>query len=515
MKHSIVLSTDQTFLKAAADALRTPEDPDPKLMSSIFQAEQYLAGNETQLLLIDGHHAPPGAERFLCRAVSLYPNTWFITTGEEPPLGVIRVESPVMAKQLTLFQKNDPMPRPEQNDENWTQNYIENILPILLDHLWNGLLNSWVLSDRTVILMAGRHAQIPYLENMRILPVLVKTTHVSKVEESVTMASRTHLFFADLLSRHLLIHPLGGTVLDRFSQKWAVLAYLDVYPCTPEEMARRCAAAAEEAGHHDWQLNFCIGEPVEPAGLLDQWNKLEALSEGEIGYHPSIRYAGQQFHRQVAPMPETKALTMLLEQGLCQEADQWVRNCIFPLAQQDLLDTQWLLLFRDELLQSVYSALQCHGIPAEQILTQQLLSSEFQRVAGGVQLLTNWFHQILERIDLFLQEEKPDTPVKKAQKFILQHLDQELSREDIAAQVYISSSYLGRLFKQELNMNLSEYVFQERMKLAAQMLEQTSLSVTEIALRVGFSNFPYFSTQFKKYSGLTPVEYRRKNRMEP
>ena len=108
-----------------------------------------------------------------------------------------------MAKQLTLFQKNDPMPRPEQTDENWTQNYIENILPILLDHLWNGLLNSWVLSDRTVILMAGRHAQIPYLENMRILPALVKTTHVSKVEESVTMASRTHLFFADLLSRHL------------------------------------------------------------------------------------------------------------------------------------------------------------------------------------------------------------------------------------------------------------------------------------------------------------------------
>ena len=145
------------------------------------------------------------------------------------------------------------------------------------------------------------------------------------------------------------------------------------------------------------------------------------------------------------------------------------------------------------MLQSVYSALQCHGIPAEQILTQQLLSSEFQRVAGGVQLLTNWFHQILERIDLFLQEEK----------------------QDIAAQVYISSGYLGRLFKQELNMNLSEYVFQERMKLAAQMLEQTSLSVTEIALRVGFSNFPYFSTQFKKYSGLTPVEYRRKNRMEP
>ena len=52
----------------------------------------------------------------------------------------------------------------------------------------------------------------------------------------------------------------------------------------------------------------------------------------------------------------------------------------------------------------------------------------------------------------------------------------------------------------------------ERMKLAAQLLEQTDQYVTSIAVRVGYSNFPYFSTQFKKYSGLTPVEYRNRMR---
>ncbi len=38
--------------------------------------------------------------------------------------------------------------------------------------------------------------------------------------------------------------------------------------------------------------------------------------------------------------------------------------------------------------------------------------------------------------------------------------------------------------------------------------------VTSMALSVGFSNFPYFSTQFKKFSGLTPVEYRKKYRAD-
>ena len=64
-------------------------------------------------------------------------------------------------------------------------------------------------------------------------------------------------------------------------------------------------------------------------------------------------------------------------------------------------------------------------------------------------------------------------------------------------------------------MNLTEYIYQERMKLAAQLLEQTDQYVTSIALKVGFSNFPYFFTQFKKYSGLTPVEYRRKLQKAP
>ena len=61
-------------------------------------------------------------------------------------------------------------------------------------------------------------------------------------------------------------------------------------------------------------------------------------------------------------------------------------------------------------------------------------------------------------------------------------------------------------------MSISEYVFSERMRLAAQLLEMTDQYVTTIAVSVGYSNFPYFSTQFKKYSGETPVEYRKRFR---
>ena len=138
------------------------------------------------------------------------------------------------------------------------------------------------------------------------------------------------------------------------------------------------------------------------------------------------------------------------------------------------------------------------------------MGEDFQRSTTTVQLLLAWVRAILEGMEEFLESEQADTPVKKARKYILQNLDQELSREDIAAHVFVSSGYLGRLFKRETGMSLSEFIFQERMKLAARLLSQTSLYVTAVAMRVGFSNFPYFSTQFKKYSGMTPVEYRRR-----
>ena len=511
MQNSIVVSRDPAFFAELETLLRDhPEAGKPRTLESLREARALLRREPVQLVLVDqGSLEPP--EAFFRECLPLYPDTWFVGVGTGRWPGVMALERPMEWDTLAFFLRNRPIPEPPGTGE-WMRSYMEGVYPILLHHLWTGILNGWVLPERTMIMMAGRRIHVPYLEDMQILPVLVKTVHRNKVAESHTKASRDHLFFSTLLTRHLLTGPDGGAALDRYGQKWAVLCYMDVYPCTPEEVEGRCLAAAREAEEQDWRLRFYIGTAVTPEALLEQWNALEILSAGDVGFQAGVVHMGQPARRDGAPMPDMQLLGTLLEARRFGETERCLSEYVTPLARRDLIGTQWLVQLRDELLQVIYGALQRHGIPAERILTEELMGESFQRSASAVQLLLGWVHEILGRMEQFLESERADTPVKKARKYILQNLDQELSREDIAAHVFVSSGYLGRLFRQELGMSLSEYIFSERMKLAAQMLSRTNLYVTAIAMRVGFSNFPYFSTQFKKYSGLTPVEYRRQAR---
>lgn len=510
MKICLVVSNAFAFLDHVAEVIR-PMETQWRLAEAVTyqQAEEFLAEQAVQIVMVDDASMHPSPETFLSRTCAKYPETWFIAVGDTAYPDAMHLETPLNMDTLSFFLQHTRIRDLEQGDPQWILNYMEHIYPILLSHLWTGILNAWVLPDRTMIMMAARNIHVPYLENMLILPVLVKTTHLSKVEASPRQASKDHLFFETLLVKHLLISQAGGAALDRYEQKWAVLAYTDVYPCDGAEMASRCRSAAAEALQHDWHMSFYIGLTVTPQHLLEQWNALEALGSNDVGYSSRIVSASQQVPHRTAELPDMQHWRQMLEQAQCSEVSHQVAAYILPLAQEDRIDTAWLVRFREALLQVIYHGIHYHGIPVERILQNQLEGADFQRSVSGVPLFLKWVDEILSRIGTFLESEQPDTVVKRAQKYILQNLDQELNREDIAAHVFVSGGYLGRLFKKELGVSLSEYVYLSRMKLAAQMLEQTDMYVTSIAMQVGFSNFPYFSTQFKKYSGYTPVEYRR------
>jgi Response regulator containing CheY-like receiver domain and AraC-type DNA-binding domain len=84
----------------------------------------------------------------------------------------------------------------------------------------------------------------------------------------------------------------------------------------------------------------------------------------------------------------------------------------------------------------------------------------------------------------------------------------ELNVNEIAEKNYLSLSYLSRLFKKSKGISISQYIIQQRMDLAARLLEDDRNTVSNIALEVGYNNYPYFTSTFKKYFGCTPTQYR-------
>ena len=108
----------------------------------------------------------------------------------------------------------------------------------------------------------------------------------------------------------------------------------------------------------------------------------------------------------------------------------------------------------------------------------------------------------------------PKETVSQCAAYIMKNIsDEALNVADIAAHFYLNAIYLNRIFKREKGMNISQWIIRERMLLAAELLKNPSNTAIAVAIRVGYSNYPYFSTVFKKYYGCTPSQYAEKNRL--
>ena len=106
-------------------------------------------------------------------------------------------------------------------------------------------------------------------------------------------------------------------------------------------------------------------------------------------------------------------------------------------------------------------------------------------------------------------EEDNIQKIKQVKQYIQQNFDRELHREEIAEQVFLNASYLSRLFSKYTGMSLKEYITFEKMKLAHTLITTTNLSISIIALKVGYTNFSYFSQLYKQQYGVTPSEERK------
>ncbi|WP_237566251.1 helix-turn-helix transcriptional regulator [Paenibacillus sp. EZ-K15] len=86
--------------------------------------------------------------------------------------------------------------------------------------------------------------------------------------------------------------------------------------------------------------------------------------------------------------------------------------------------------------------------------------------------------------------------------------DPLLSVDDIADHIALSAKYVRQLFHEQYGMPLSNFILNERLGKVKELLEQTSMQITEIAEQSGFQTKSHFFTAFKKATGMTPSQYR-------
>ncbi len=140
--------------------------------------------------------------------------------------------------------------------------------------------------------------------------------------------------------------------------------------------------------------------------------------------------------------------------------------------------------------------------------------NEFQcKGPGYEEIIVSLLKSVI--IKMYRLLEKKDTnsisPVSQiVKRYIEENFRQELTLNDLANHVYVSTYYLAHIFKEEVGIPPIQYMIQCRVEEAKRLLSHSDLSVREIASIVGYENANYFNLLFKKITGAPPGKYRKR-----
>ena len=96
-------------------------------------------------------------------------------------------------------------------------------------------------------------------------------------------------------------------------------------------------------------------------------------------------------------------------------------------------------------------------------------------------------------------------------KYIDEHYREEISLDFLAERFHFSREYIGRIFRSRHGYAVYEYILQVRMKQAVELLRNPKLTLPVIADFLGYSNANYFSKAFRRFYGISPIDFRNQH----
>ncbi len=106
------------------------------------------------------------------------------------------------------------------------------------------------------------------------------------------------------------------------------------------------------------------------------------------------------------------------------------------------------------------------------------------------------------------RSEKYSRVVAECQKYIYNHIYEEVTVAALAEKMRLNANYLSQLFKKEVGIPIHSYIMREKVEEAKKLLTASELSLSEICARLNFYDQSHFTKIFKKLTGVTPKQFR-------
>ncbi len=282
--------------------------------------------------------------------------------------------------------------------------------------------------------------------------------------------------------------------------------------CGGEELRERCQKL----------LDLCVGSTgANPVILMSDPFPLYGASTVKASMHSRMRkvrlYAGRLLHyreaedlqRGFASFLDAPLIHRYLKNHDRDGFQEYIYTVTEGLAASRNYTRQAMDSLHRELRYVFSTCLRDNGIPENTIYTReevQLHGAQAAQSAAHMRRFADVLFRAAEE-ELRRLAEAEDI-IARLEDYIKVHFRENINLEDVAAVACITPNYLSKQFRARKGMNLREYINQIRIQEAKRLLLTTKLSVSEVAGLAGYENISYFSTVFRKITGMSPVDWR-------
>jgi two-component system response regulator YesN len=395
----------------------------------------------------------------------------------------------------------------KQYEQKWKNKKTE-----LIEGFWRDLLAQRLLVKDSTFQDASEEYQLPFNRYTHILMILVS---VEKWTEPFSVRDEGIMGFAlRNAAEEMIIGDQDGHFIEDARGNKLILLYGDSQQTEYlERLKEKCKNYIQACNQYFYCALSCyLGEFVTFNDLMKSYHSLLNWEHKNVLQSNSVLLFQDSMERENSSTTSSGYMldwTDWFERGDKEILYEMVDERLNTLSEQKV--TIGIL---EELshgfLQVIYYVLHRKGLHV-QVLFKEGALSELSSVTKSIAGMGDWMKRMIDLVIGLITAQKPvNSIVQKIKEYIANHLHVEFSREDLAVYVFFNPAYISRLFRKETGLSLSDYILQERMKKASELLLETDQTVSHIASNLGYGNFSYFARMFKRVYGATPQEYRNR-----
>ena len=428
---------------------------------------------------------------------------------------------PVQAADLTAVLNKAIEKRQETDDVQTSRQFSRLWLkhqPLLVERFWLDLLSHRIPPIHEAIRDAATAIGIPGMEDLKSYPVLIR---VQRWYESLNARDEKLLEYGlrNIAQEMFLEEEGAGIVLEYRAGCLLVLLYLDGFESMGTERLnqrmQRYVASCHDLLHCD--LCCYAGMDAYTFELAAMADRLLVMDRNNVSHKNAVFFLNRKADAIAdVPLPNAGIWLPMLEKLEGEPVLAQIDAYFDDLVKRAELNAAVLHQLQHIFMNLIYMFSKSTAVPITSLAQDDASRQLFDNASMTVDGLHAWVSYCIRQLcAMARQQERTQTPVGKVKALIAQHLDTDISCEEIAARVFLNPIYLNRIFKKETGLSLSEYMQMQRLSLAQDLLVDTDLPVSTVAQRVGYTNFSHFSRLFRKHAGCSPVDYRKAHRVAP